>query len=111
MSAPNIINVTSIYGKTVGLAVTTVSTNIVTNTASSGKVLKINALNIANVSGTFNGNIIVDFNRNSVSHKLSKDIVVPPRSSLIIIGKDIPIYLEEGDSLKVSANIDNYLEA
>ena len=51
MAAPNIVNVTTITGKTAGLAVTTSATDIVDNPASSGKVFKVNSLIISNVDG------------------------------------------------------------
>lgn len=51
MAAPNIVNVTTIIGKTAVLAVTTSATAIVTNSAGSNKVFKINSLNISNVNG------------------------------------------------------------
>ena len=44
MANPNIVNVSAIYGKIVGQLVTTVATAIITNTAASGKILKINSL-------------------------------------------------------------------
>jgi hypothetical protein len=51
MAAPNIVNVTTITGKTAVLAVTNSATAIVTNSGSSGKVFKVNALYVANVDG------------------------------------------------------------
>ena len=47
MAAPNIVNVSTITAKSVGLAITTSATAIVTNPAASGKVFKINSLIIA----------------------------------------------------------------
>jgi hypothetical protein len=44
MAAPNIVSVSTITGKTVGLAVTTSATAIVANGAGSNKVFKVNAL-------------------------------------------------------------------
>ena len=44
MAAPNIVNVATITGKTSVLTVTTSATAIVTNSAASGKVFKVNAL-------------------------------------------------------------------
>ena len=43
MAAPNIVNVVTITGKTAVQNVTTVATDIVTNSAASGKVYKINS--------------------------------------------------------------------
>jgi hypothetical protein len=111
MAAPNIVNVTTIIGKTAVLAVTNSAQTIITNPEASGKVLKINGLSIANVNGTLNGNITVDIYRSSVAYRLAYMISVPPKSTLIVIGKDIPIYLEEGDDLRVTADLNSYLEA
>ena len=57
MTAPNIVNVTTITGKTTGQLVGTTGTAIVSNPAGSGKVLKINALYVSNVDGTNNAEI------------------------------------------------------
>ena len=51
MAAPNIVNVTSIYGKTMGAALgTSADTDILT--CPSDKVLKINSIIVSNVDGT-----------------------------------------------------------
>lgn len=109
MAAPNIVNVTAIYGKTAVLAVTTSATAIVTNSAASGKVLKINALYVANVDGTNNAEVTVDVFRSSVAYKIASTVVVPADASLSIL--DQSIYLEEGDSLRLTANANSDLEA
>lgn len=57
MTAPNIVNVATITGKTSGQLVGTNGTAIVSNPANSGKVLKINALYVSNVDGTNNAEI------------------------------------------------------
>jgi len=115
MAAPNIVNVTSIYGKTSGLAVTTSATAIVANSAGSGKVLKVNALYVANVDGTNNADITVDFYDASASggtgasFGIASTTVVPADGSLDVLSSSI--YLEEGDELRLSANVDSDLEA
>ena len=63
MAAPNIVNVATITGKTAVQAVGTSATAIVTNSGSSGKVFKVNALYIANVDGTAAADITVDLYR------------------------------------------------
>ena len=53
MAAPNIVNVTSILGKTVYDAdVATSQSATLTNAASSNKLLKINTIIAANIDGT-----------------------------------------------------------
>jgi hypothetical protein len=109
MANPNIVNVTAIYGKTAVLAVTTSATAIVTNSAASNKVLKVNALYVANVDGTNNAEITVDVFRSSTAYKIASTIVVPADATLDVISN--PIYLEEGDSLRLTANANSDLEA
>lgn len=110
MAAPNIVGVTTITGKTAVLAATTSATAIVTNTAGSGKVLKINTLNIANINGTAAADITIDLFRSSVAYRLLFTVSVPADASLVAISKDTGIYLEEGDSLRLTASANTYLE-
>jgi hypothetical protein len=109
MAAPNIVNVATITGKTAVLAVTTTATAIVSNGGSSNQVLKINALYVANVDGTNNAEITVDLFRSSVAYRLAFTVVVPADAVLDVLSK--AIYLEEGDSLRLTANAAGDLEA
>ena len=109
MTAPNIVNVATITGKTAVQAVGTSATAIVTNSASSGKVLKVNALYVSNVDGTNNAEITVDLYRSSTAYHVAKTVVVPADATLDIISK--AIYLEEGDALRLTANAASDLEA
>ena len=109
MTAPNIVNVATITGKTAVQAVGTSATAIVTNSASSGKVFKVNALYVSNVDGTSNAEITVDLYRSSTAYHVAKTVVVPADATLDIISK--AIYLEEGDSLRLTANAASDLEA
>jgi len=109
MAAPNLIAATTIYGKTAVQAVTTSATAIVTNSASSGKVLKVNALYVSNVDGTTNYTLTMDIFRSSVAYRLGYLITVPAASTLDVISKSI--YLEEGDVLRLTASAASKLEA
>ena len=109
MAAPNIVNVATITGKTAVQAVGTSATAIVTNSASSNKVFKVNALYVSNVDGTSNAEITVDLYRSSTAYHVAKTVVVPADATLDIISK--AIYLEEGDSLRLTANVASDLEA
>jgi hypothetical protein len=109
MAAPNLISASAIYGKTAVQAVTTSATAIVTNSAASGKVLKINALYVANVDGTNNADITVDVFRSSTAYRIASTVTVPADGSISVL--DEPIYLEEGDSLRLTANANSDLEA
>lgn len=109
MTAPNIVNVATITGKTAVQAVGTSATAIVTNSASSGKVLKVNALYVGNVDGTNNAEITVDLYRSSTAYHVAKTVVVPADATLDVLSK--AIYLEEGDALRLTANAASDLEA
>jgi hypothetical protein len=110
MAAPNIVNVSTITGKTVGAALTTSSADIVTNTAASGKVFKINAIYVANVDGTNNADVTVAFYNadNTTSYKLAHTITVPADATLDVLSK--AIYLEEGDKITALASAASDLE-
>lgn len=112
MANPNIVNVTSIYGKTAGQIVSTSPTAIITNLNQSGKILKINSLYISNINGLASNDITVDIYKNqTTAYRIAYTISVPNDSSIVIISKDAPLYLEENDSLRLTALTINYLEA
>ena len=109
MAAPNIVGVTTITGKTAVLAITTSATAIVTNSVSSGKVFKVNALYVSNVDGSNSASVNVDLFRSSTAYRIVFTVDVPGDASLDVITK--PIYLEEGDALRLTASANSDLEA
>ena len=109
MAAPNIVNVSTITGKTAVQAVGTSATAIVTNSASSGKVFKVNALYVSNIDGANNAEINVDLYRSSTAYHIAKTVVVPADATLDVVSKSI--YLEEGDALRLTAGTASDLEA
>lgn len=110
MANPNIVNVTNILGKTAVQAVGTSAADIVTNSAASGTIVKINTLTIANISGSA-ANIIVSVFRSSVEYKIVHNVSVPSAASFTAIDKPTSIYLEEGDSLRLTAGTGSALHA
>jgi hypothetical protein len=114
MAAPNIVNVTTIIGKTVGKALTASLLDIVTNSAASNKVFKINSIIVSNVHGTNNAEVNVVFYDSSegagTNFYLAKTIIVPADSSLVVISKDANIYLEEGDIVRAQTTATSLLE-
>ena len=115
MANPNIINATSILGKTVfDLDVSTSATSLVSNAASSGKILKINSLIIANIDGTNSADITVTIRNaagNSTSSTIANTIAVPADAALNIISKDTSIYLLEDMSIYLAASATGDLSA
>ena len=116
MAAPNIVNVTTITGVTTfhaGIAATTGGkgalgiTTVVSNAASSGKVLKINSLVAAGIAAT-TGVTLQYFNH--VNHasagstvSIGMTLSVPIFSTLALITKDNSVYLEENTALGIFA--------
>lgn len=109
MAAPNIVNVATITGKTAVLVVTTTPTAIVTNSAASNKVFKVNALYVSNIDGTNAADVNIDLFRSSTAYRIAYTVSVPADATLDIISK--AIYLEEGDALRVTASANTRLEA
>ena len=61
MAAPNIVNVSSILGKTAVVALSSTSqTTLLSNAASSDDVLKVNMIQVANVDGANACDITID---------------------------------------------------
>lgn len=108
MAAPNIVNVGTITGKTDMFALSTTSaTSIISNAAASGKVFKINMIQVANVDGTAACNVTVDVHSQDdgggTAYSLVSTVSVPADASLIVVDKNTAIYLEEDMSVSVTA--------
>lgn len=105
MAAPNIVNVSSIYGKTVGAALgTSTATDILT--CPSDKVLKVNSIIVSNIDGTNAADVTVHFYDSSAAtrYSIAHTIVVPNDATLVVLSKDTSIYLEEGDQIEAGAS-------
>jgi hypothetical protein len=108
MTAPNLVNVTSITGKIDGHALTTddldnANSNVLT--CGTDELYKINSIIVANIDGTNSVNIDVAVNLASDARfNIAKTVALPADSTLVVIGKDSPIYLEEGDQLEARAD-------
>jgi hypothetical protein len=104
MAAPNIVNVTAIYGKVVTADLTTTSaTSVLSNAASSGKVFKLDSLVVANID-TVNA-VTVTVNHYSAAAlggtatAMASTVSIPAASTLVVISKLNMIYLEEDMSI------------
>lgn len=103
MAAPNIVNVSTITGKTATLALTTTAQSLVSNPASSGKVFKINTLLVANVDGGNAEDVTVNYysedDIGGSATAIASTILAPADATLVVISKDSAIYLEEDKSI------------
>ena len=119
MAAPNIINPTTITGKTTYYTPSgTTAVVLLTNAAASGKVLKINSIVAANVDGTSAVNATVSYYTNGAvaqgsapsggtAYPIVSTVSVPANASLIVVDKSTQLYIEEGNCLSVTSSSAN----
>lgn len=112
MANPNIVNVTTIYGKTAYTQPNNTTANVLlANTSASGLVLKINQIVAANVDGTNAVDVTVSINDAAAGSGTSFPVVstvsVPADASLIVTDKTTAIYLEEDKSIVVTSGTAN----
>lgn len=111
MAIPDLCNPTKVEAKRAVQAVGTSATAIVSNSAASNKTFRVISLYVSNVDGTNNADLTVDVYDGTTARHICKTVVVPADSTLCVIGKDEPVYLMEGDSLRLTANATGDLEA
>ena len=112
MTAPNIAGLTTVTGKSVGVAAGTSATDLVANAASSNKVFKINSVNISNVHASSAATIDVILQKGGATdYHLAKAITVPANTTLVVVSKDTQLYLEENDKIRVTASVASVLQA
>lgn len=104
MAAPNLIQVTQVYGRTVSTSVGTAVTILASNPSVSNKSYKLNALYISNIDNTTTARVSVDFFKFDTSIRLVDRMPVSPGETLVAMSRDTSIYLEEGDSIRCYAD-------
>ncbi len=113
MAAPNIVNVSSITGLTTYYNITTNNTYFdrLTNTASSSQVLKIGTIQLSNIDGSLPVDVTVGLHNGvagaATTVNIGKLLTVPPRASIVIVGKDNGFYLEEDNKIVAFASNNN----
>ena len=110
MTAPNIVNITTLTGKTTYVNLTTTgSTSILSNASGSNRVYKINSLFVSNTDTANAVNITANYYDSSsisvatTSGSIAGTITVPAKSSLVILDKSNALYLEENKAIGVIA--------
>ncbi len=114
MANPNIVNLTNILGKTELISLSTTSaTQVLTNAASSGKVLKINSIYVTNIDGTNAANITINLYDQAAmagnAFPIASTISVPANSSLVVVERNAGIYIMEDKSIGAIASAANDL--
>jgi hypothetical protein len=115
MANPNIVNVTSIVGNSLSVAVGTSATSLASNAASSNKVFKINSILIANIDGTAAADVTVNIYSAAAlggsATAIASTISVPADATLIVIDKTTAFYLLENQSIGALASASGDLVA
>ena len=90
---------------------TTIS-SIVTNPSESGVVFKVSSLFISNVHASAPAAVDIEVYRGGSAYSILKGGEIPAGKTLsAFISKDIGVYLEEGDSLRLKSSAADSLEA
>lgn len=110
MAAPNLKSPTTINGKTVGLAATTSATAVVANAAASGKCLRVGTVIVTNITAATAGTITLDVYNGTTAYRVHYLVGILQGNSFVAIGRDEPLYLEEGWSLRATASANSVLE-
>lgn len=109
MVAPNIANTSNIVGKLNVVDVEDVPTVVVSNPVDSGQAYKINTLYASNTEGTLPVDMHLTVMRGTNEFPLLRFTTVPAEATLVVISKDNPIWLEEGDSITAQTGINGRL--
>ena len=107
MAAPNIVNVTTITGKSIAVGLsTTALVGILTNTSGSNKVFKINTIRATNIDGSASADISVGFSTvgAATTQYIARTIAVPADAALVVVDKTSAIYLEENQRIIAQAS-------
>lgn len=114
MVAPNLISPTSIYGKTAFISPTGINeTTLLVNAANSNKVLKTSSLVVANTHGSANIDCTINYydsDTSGTAYPIISTVSIPADSTVVILGKDSPLWIEENRRLTVIASSGNSID-
>jgi hypothetical protein len=114
MAAVNILNLTSIYGKTTYYTPSgTAAVVLLPNAAASSTVMKINEITATNTTGTAANTTVSIYTNGAVAqgsapsggtaYPIAGTISVPANAALIVSDKTTAFYLEEGVSISITS--------
>lgn len=110
MAAPNLNSPTKVEGLNAKGVVGTSVTTILTNAASSGSTLRVVSLFASNVDGSSAADVTADVYDGTAAYHICKTVSVPADATVEIVSGR-PLYLAEGDSLRLTASAAGDLEA
>ena len=118
MAAPNVVAVATITAKTNFISLADTSANaVISNPASSNKVMKINTIFVANDDGSNSATIDLIMHdadggpgdSPTKSIEIAKTVLIPPGATAVILDKNSALYLEEDHSIYATASAANDL--
>ena len=109
MANPNIVETSEILGKTYCQLATTSLLDFLSNASSSGKIFKVNTVMVGNINQSNAVTADLSYRIGSDERYLAYRISVPVGSSIALIGKDTPIYIEESHKLRIRASASSSL--
>jgi len=118
MTAPNVVAVATITAKTSFISLANTSANaVISNPASSNKVMKINTIFVANDDGANSATIdLIMHDKDggptdspTKSIEIAKTVSIPPGATAVILDKNSALYLEEDHSIYATASAANDL--
>jgi len=118
MAAVNILNLTSIYGKTTYYVPSgTAAVVLLPNAAASSTVMKINEITATNTTGSAANTTVSIYTNGAVAqgsapsggtaYPIAGTISVPANAALIVSDKTTAFYLEEGVSISITSGTAN----
>ena len=125
MAAPNIVNVATITGSTAYQSLTNTNDNaLISNAASSNKVLKVNNIFVSNINGVAAATVTLSYRSaanavtdgtlatasSGTAYRIAYQISVPANTTLMLLDKSGALYLPENASLSIQAGTASYLE-
>lgn len=112
MAAPNLAAPTTITGKTVyATPANTSEAALLTNAFNSNRALRLTALTVANLTATVADISVSIYSAASggTEFRLASTIPVPAYATLVILGRDSSVWVEEDRRITVRASVANAL--
>jgi hypothetical protein len=112
MAAPNLNSPTTITGKTAyATPANTSEATLLTNAAGSGKALRLTAITVANL-GIGAADITVSIYSaaaGGTEYRLASTVAVPAYATLVLLGRDSSVWIEEDRRITVRSSAANSL--
>lgn len=102
MANPNIVNVSSIKGKTDTFSLDVAEATLLT--ASANTIYKINVIQVANIDGVNAADVTIKYGDGANDRAIASTLSVPADAAVVITDKNTGFYLEENETIKGSAS-------